>query len=262
MATKQVQIRRGTASQCDSIIPVEGELLVDTTNDRIRVGDGTLQGGYHITNSQDIQNQEVVYAQVGGTANTITLTLSPAPTSYTEGMAIEFKAAGNNVAGGVSVNINGLGSTSLQGISSSGSIGALEVGAIRQNYIYRIVYDGTRFLLVSSSGQSVTASGGIVKNVNDISLDTNNALGIGSTQMLALRRGGSGTTTIAFNGTITIGSTAGYIVNAAIFTANSGNITFVPGGTLPNGSVWRNVTGSISFSSTAGDVFAMFQRVS
>lgn len=47
MAT-QLQIRRGTAAQCDSFIGAEGEITVDTTNKSIRIHDGTTAGGRNI----------------------------------------------------------------------------------------------------------------------------------------------------------------------------------------------------------------------
>lgn len=44
MAT-QVQIRRGTSTECDAFTGVVGELFYDTTNKRVRASDGATAGG-------------------------------------------------------------------------------------------------------------------------------------------------------------------------------------------------------------------------
>lgn len=76
------------------------------------------------------------------TPNTITLTLVPAPSSYTTGMRIRFQAANTSTAA-VTINVNGLGAKSL----FAGS-GAIAVGIIAGNF-YDITYDGTHFQLMS-----------------------------------------------------------------------------------------------------------------
>lgn len=44
--TQQVQLRRGTASQVAAFTPAAGEVVVDTTNNRLAVGDGATLGGF------------------------------------------------------------------------------------------------------------------------------------------------------------------------------------------------------------------------
>lgn len=46
MATQQVQARRGTSTQLAAFTPAQGEAVVDDTNNRIVVGDGTTLGGW------------------------------------------------------------------------------------------------------------------------------------------------------------------------------------------------------------------------
>ena len=42
----QVQLRRGTSSQNDSFTGAAGEVTVDTTNQTLRVHDGSTAGGH------------------------------------------------------------------------------------------------------------------------------------------------------------------------------------------------------------------------
>ncbi len=46
MTTTQVQARRGTAAQVAAMTPAQGEIVVDTTNNRMVVGDGSTAGGF------------------------------------------------------------------------------------------------------------------------------------------------------------------------------------------------------------------------
>jgi len=44
----QVQIRRGTAAQLAAFTPADGELVADTTNRRLFLGDGATEGGIEV----------------------------------------------------------------------------------------------------------------------------------------------------------------------------------------------------------------------
>ncbi len=44
--SEQLQLRRGTAAQLAAFTPQAGELVVDTTNNRLVVGDGSTVGGF------------------------------------------------------------------------------------------------------------------------------------------------------------------------------------------------------------------------
>lgn len=46
MTVTQFQPRRGTSGQCTAMTPAAGELIVDTTNSAVRVGDGSTAGGW------------------------------------------------------------------------------------------------------------------------------------------------------------------------------------------------------------------------
>lgn len=81
--------------------------------------------------------------------NTYAVTLSPAPTSYTAGMVVSFKATSANT-GAVTLNCNELGSKPIY----KNVIEQLENGDILLDQIITVIYDGTNFQIVSGSGGS------------------------------------------------------------------------------------------------------------
>ena len=64
---KQIQIRRGTSTQHNSFTGAAGEITIDTTNNEIRVHDGSLAGG-HIVSGYYL-NQDLLNGQSDGTGN-------------------------------------------------------------------------------------------------------------------------------------------------------------------------------------------------
>jgi Major tropism determinant N-terminal domain len=53
--SEQLQLRRGTASQVNSFIGAAGEVVFDTTNNRIVANDGVTIGGYPIPKLSEVQ---------------------------------------------------------------------------------------------------------------------------------------------------------------------------------------------------------------
>lgn len=78
----------------------------------------------------------------GGTADAITLTPTPALTSYTSGIRYVFVAGGTNT-GTVTINISGLGAQAVR--ANTGAV--LTAGQIVSGTLYTITYDGTNFRL-------------------------------------------------------------------------------------------------------------------
>lgn len=90
-----------------------------------------------------IQDGTGVYvATVGGTADVITLTPSPAIAAYAAGQTFRFIASGVNTTN-VTVNVSGLGA---KAITKNGTT-ALVAGDIPASSMVTITYDGTRFIL-------------------------------------------------------------------------------------------------------------------
>jgi len=105
----------------------------------------------------NIQDGTGVYSgTVGGTADVITITPSPAITSYTGGQSFSFIASGANTTN-VTINVNGLGA---KAITKNGTT-ALAAGDIPSGFLVTVRYDGTRFQLV---GAKDAFNGGTVTN--------------------------------------------------------------------------------------------------
>jgi hypothetical protein len=88
------------------------------------------------------------YGTTAGSANTYTLTLSPALVAYAAGVGVTVKV---NVAntGASTINVNGLGAKSI--LDSKGN--AMTVGKLRLNGVYSLRYDGTNFILQGEGGE-------------------------------------------------------------------------------------------------------------
>lgn len=108
------------------------------------------------------------YAVTTGSANTYAVTLSPAPTSYIDGMGIVVKI---NVAntGAATINVNGLGAKPM--VDGKGS--ALTEGKLRLNGTYSLKYNSTsgNFILQGEGGEipklpNLIKNGGFEKGVN------------------------------------------------------------------------------------------------
>lgn len=92
-----------------------------------------------------IRSQKMNYRVAGGTANAITITLDPAPVSYTEleGVPLRLKVTAANT-GAATLNVNGLGTKPV--VRSDGS--ALKASDFVVGHIVPVIYDGTSFRIL------------------------------------------------------------------------------------------------------------------
>lgn len=252
----ETKLRRGTATQCNAGTPVEAELWVDLTNDRLRLGDASLVGGHQIPNATDIQKGSFNTVTAGGTANAVTTTLDPVPASYFTNMTVIFKATATNT-GATTLNVNGLGVKNIYKVSG-GSLGPLAAGDLTNGAYYTVRYDGTQFVLEGSSGgvSSVSGTGGITVSPTSgavsVSLNTNNALGVGSTAMLLYTSG----TTLNHNGTTSSSNLAlPYVkrVSGDIQVGTSAGTDGTLSGT------WRNISG-MALQNPGNSEYGLFIR--
>ena len=102
-----------------------------------------------------LQTSNAIYAADAEATDTYVITLSPAPSAYTTGMVIRFKANTKNT-GAATINVNALGAKSI--VKNFNVV--LVDSDIRANQITEIIYDGTNFQLISpaSSGMSISTS--------------------------------------------------------------------------------------------------------
>jgi hypothetical protein len=90
-----------------------------------------------------LQNGAHSYGAAAGTADALTLALSPAPAAYAAGQLFWFKAAADNT-GPATLAVNGLPATPIQWRGA-----ALAPGDIRAGGVVEVVHDGAAFQLTS-----------------------------------------------------------------------------------------------------------------
>lgn len=81
----------------------------------------------------------------GGTADALTLTLSPAITAYATGQVFRFISSAANT-GAATINVNSVGTKNIR--KSDGSV-ALDAADIPSGVLCEVVYDGTQFVLTN-----------------------------------------------------------------------------------------------------------------
>jgi hypothetical protein len=72
---QEVRLRRGTANQHSTFTGAEGEVTVDTTNDTIRVHDGSLAGGHRLAKYSELVDAAAITYNTTLTGNTTITTL-------------------------------------------------------------------------------------------------------------------------------------------------------------------------------------------
>lgn len=194
-----------------------------------------------ITSAQ-IQQQSFTYAVDSGAANAYVVTLSPAPSSYTDGLFLSFKASNAN-SGASTINVNSIGVANI--VTNAGA--ALSSGAILANGEYILMYNSTvsAFVLVNSS-LGATVTGQALTRTNDTNVTVTlggspstalvNAasMTLGWTGTLAVSRGGSGRGTATAFGVICGGTTTTSAHQSIASVGTSGQVLTSNGaGALP-----------------------------
>lgn len=156
MGATQTQIRRDGATALDSATPALAELAYDTTNKRLRVGDGSTVGATILPNRKDIQDSAFNSATTTNSGNTYSATITGIA-SYAAFQCVKLKINATNT-GAATLNINSLGAKNIYK-NNGGTIGAVASGDLLANYIYDMAYDGTQFLVL---GGTASGSGGVV----------------------------------------------------------------------------------------------------
>lgn len=100
---------------------------------------------------------QVPYGVATGLANTYTITLNPAPTSYKEGMAVAIKINTTNT-GASTININGLGAKSVRKANGNN----VSAGNLKAGSIYSMRYNGTNFILQGSDSAGNATPGDVL----------------------------------------------------------------------------------------------------
>ena len=133
------------------------------------VADGSARNDYAALGQ--IQDSAVIYGTAAGTANALTLTLSPAITAYVAGMTLRVKVNTTNT-GAATINVNSVGAKNIKMQDGSALIG----GEMVASRIVTLSYDGTNFLLTAFEPAwtdwtpSSSASGSMTTSSDSITL--------------------------------------------------------------------------------------------
>ena len=98
------------------------------------------------------ETRHIPYAVATGTANTYAVTISPAPGSYVEGLAVAVKINTDNT-GASTINVNGLGAKTIKKPNG----GDVAAGNLKAGSIYSLRYS-VNFILQGEGGEHGTAT--------------------------------------------------------------------------------------------------------
>lgn len=87
---------------------------------------------------------------LGGSADTYTASPSPAITAYATGMEFNLKVNATNT-GASTLNVSAVGAKNIKKYDGAGSKVDLEAGDLQQDQYYKVIYDGTDFVLDNPS---------------------------------------------------------------------------------------------------------------
>lgn len=165
----------------DSRVPTANQALALVGNNTdVAVGTGNK----FVTQTGLQHSAEQYAADSSVSANTITVALSPVPTSYTDGMPVKVKVA-NATTGTTTINVNSLGAKTVKKYVN-GAIADLISNDIIANQTVTMVYNsGLGFMILQSPiatlSVSVYKNGTTTKNATDASTTQNIAHGLGTT---------------------------------------------------------------------------------
>lgn len=151
--TSQRQFRRATTATQQGRTLAVGEPDYDTTKKRLYIHDGVKSGGIAHSNYMDVQDNSFIYG-VGAGTDTITASMEFAPTAYTAGQKFIIKPA-NSITGASTLNVDGLGAKSIKKLSGASIVDTTENNIVA-NVPFEVIYDGTQFILLSTSTSPLT----------------------------------------------------------------------------------------------------------
>jgi len=95
---------------------------------------------------------------LGGSADTYTATPSPAITSYATGSEFNLKVNVDNT-GASTLNISAVSAKNIKKYDGAGSKIDLEAGGLQQDQYYKVIYDGTDFVLIGKNPATTSTTG-------------------------------------------------------------------------------------------------------
>lgn len=192
-----------------------------------------------------VRSQKLNYAVAGGTANALTVTLSPAPASYAslEGMPFRIKVASTNTADAPTFNVNSLGA--IPGVTPKGA--TLKAGDLPAGAILDFICTGTAMMLVgpANSDYRQRLTGDITLYVSPSGNDANDGLTLGTTVRQIQRALELATNIYDTAGkTVTISIADGTYSGIAADRMGSARVRMVGNGATPSNVVVAGGTGA------------------
>ena len=150
-------LKTASASAVANSIPLRD------ANSRIKAGAAVASDDVLVKSQFDLLNNSYSRApgyaldEDDGYADSIVVTLSPAPPAYTDGMRVVAKITMTNASSSVYLNVNGLGTKSIKNARG----GSLLVGELIATYTYEFIYNSTlgAFVVMGSSANAATLQG-------------------------------------------------------------------------------------------------------
>lgn len=206
-------------------------------NDVLRAHQGALKRFHDLVNGT---------LTTGGTTTAYTLTPTVAPAAYFTGMLVSFKVNATNT-GASTLNISTLGAKDIYKQTTAGPA-AIAAGDLVINQIAQVIYDGTRFQLVSPIGVASFSGGTLTSTLVMSGAAINEAAG----------------SDIASAGTTDIGAATGNYVNVtgtttitALGTVQAGTrriVRFAGALTLTHNATSLILPSGANITTAAGDV--------
>lgn len=208
-----------------------------------------------------VRGGQMNYRAVGGTANALTLTLTPTLTNYglLNGSRLYIKATAANTAA-ATLNIDGQGPVPIK--RNAG--GTLVAGDLVAGGFYCLIYDGTNFNIIGGQGVDLQTGTSTVKAPKLVSW-TGTGLGVvtsvptttNTVMPFVVSQNQLGTSTFTGGNTLGVGAGEGglWLIQAAIHFANPGGVAFNSCAIVRNGNeeaIGVNPAGGAGSSSAPG----------
>ncbi len=144
------EVTVGVSRSTTSILffPRYNQVLTEDQQDALAGNNGNPSNTNKFVTQTGLQTASEVFAASSSGNDTYSITLSPAPTAYVQGMTFKFKADVANT-GTATLNVNGLGAIDLKTIQGN----TLTTNEITANQIVEVVYNSTgpSFRILSQS---------------------------------------------------------------------------------------------------------------
>jgi hypothetical protein len=257
----QVQYRRGTASQIAAFTGAQGELVVDTTNNRLVVHDGATAGGWPAARLADVSTasrtavSDAAYTAlttdrtIAFTALTAARTVSlPAAATFPVGTRLTIMDEAGAASGIKTITIAASGTDTIDGATAAVITSAYGYIALECN-------GSTRWIVVDQAASSLAAVGiGTAADpANPLSVTANNAF----LDALTVGAGGTGDFRIKLNKATAANTASTLYQDAATGHAEVGltgddNFHFK---VSPDGSTWYD---ALDITNSSGYVTANY----